>query len=256
MKVTFRYQNQNLILLLVATVTFYISLINDNIEYSSLDLNEKTPFEISTSKIGVINPSKDGKVLITGTGRSGTTFLIELLTLLNLDTGFHRGNYTQYIFSNCGSGMEYDIDSPHKFLKNPRFIQEMEHILNNTMVHTVVVPIRNYTESALSRVQHGQGQPGGLWGNATDTSSQETFYYQIMAQYLVSMVRYDIATVFLDFNRMVADHVYLYQKLKHILPPSISLDRFEKTFKEASWRSEHTKNISYLTLPRLPNRFF
>ncbi len=186
---------------------------------------------------------KDGKVLITGTGRSGTTFLIELLTLLDLDTGFQRVNYTQYIFPNCGSGMELDVTSPHKFLKNPEFIRDIRNVLNTTTIQSVIIPIRNYTESASSRAQHGKAQAGGLWGNVTDAISQEVFYYQIMAQYLVSMVRYDIATVFIDFDRMIANHMYLYMKLKHILPSSISLDHFERAFVEASGRSNHKNRI-------------
>ena len=46
------------------------------------------------------------KILITGTGRSGTTFLIKIFSFLDFDTGFNINNYKKYIFSNCNSGME------------------------------------------------------------------------------------------------------------------------------------------------------
>jgi hypothetical protein len=46
------------------------------------------------------------KILITGTGRCGTTFLIKLFSFLNFNTGFNKDNYKVFIFSNCNSGLE------------------------------------------------------------------------------------------------------------------------------------------------------
>lgn len=37
------------------------------------------------------------KILITGTGRCGTTFLIKLFTFLEFDTGYSKYNYTSFI---------------------------------------------------------------------------------------------------------------------------------------------------------------
>ena len=39
------------------------------------------------------------KILITGTGRCGTTFLIKLFSFLEFDTGFTKNDYNKYIFS-------------------------------------------------------------------------------------------------------------------------------------------------------------
>jgi hypothetical protein len=71
----------------------------------------------------------DPKILITGTGRSGTTFLIILLTHLGMDTGFDINNLDEFIFDNCNAGMERHIDSEHQVLKNPLFIQNMDEIV-------------------------------------------------------------------------------------------------------------------------------
>jgi hypothetical protein len=49
-------------------------------------------------------------VIISGTGRAGTTFLVQLLTELGLDTGFPDAH--SQIFPNCNAGMEYDIRDP------------------------------------------------------------------------------------------------------------------------------------------------
>jgi hypothetical protein len=43
-------------------------------------------------------------IIISGTDRSGTTFLVQLLTALGLDTGFT--DLTSPVFANCDAGME------------------------------------------------------------------------------------------------------------------------------------------------------
>ena len=174
--------------------------------------------------------NEGGKVLISGTGRAGTTFLILLFTFLGLDTGFTRENYSASISENCGSGMEKLISSPHQFLKNPIFVRDIDQIFDQGIaVSSVIIPIRNYTQSAISRNKH-QNKNGGLWGSATDIPSQETYFHRILAEYLDSMVKYDIPTVFLDFERMVTDDMYLFHRLKSILPPTVSSGTFKQAF--------------------------
>lgn len=175
-----------------------------------------------------------GKVLISGTGRAGTTFLILLFTFLGLDSGFTRENYSASIFQNCGSGMEKPISSPNRFLKNPTFVTDINQIFQQGIaVSSVIMPIRNYTQSAISRNKH-QNNKGGLWGLATDVPSQEAYFHRILAEYLVSMVKYDIPTVFLDFERMVTDDMYLFHRLKFILPPTVSPGAFKQAFGDAT----------------------
>lgn len=48
-------------------------------------------------------------VVITGTGRTGTTFLVELLTHLELDTGFTAESVTQMKDQTGRAGLEHDI---------------------------------------------------------------------------------------------------------------------------------------------------
>ena len=56
------------------------------------------------------------KILITGTGRCGTTFLIKLFSFLDFDTGYNRNNYKLSISSNCNSGMEKTYKSNNRIL--------------------------------------------------------------------------------------------------------------------------------------------
>ena len=49
--------------------------------------------------------------VITGTGRTGTTFLIELLTNLGLETGFRPAELSSKKSKNARAGFEHDMRS-------------------------------------------------------------------------------------------------------------------------------------------------
>jgi hypothetical protein len=180
---------------------------------------------------------KKSKILISGTGRSGTTFLIKIFSFLNFDTGFDKSNYTKYVFSNCNSGMEHNFNSKHYILKNPTYITRIDEILELYNIKHMIIPIRDYEESAKSRESHKK-KDGGLW-NATDKDEQLIYYYKIMSEYLYKMVKYNINTIFLDFIQMTTDKQYLYDKLKIILDEK-NID-FETFSKEYDFASENSK---------------
>lgn len=174
------------------------------------------------------------KIIITGTGRCGTTFLMRLFTFLEYDTGFTKNNFQKYIFENCNSGMEKNIDFNHYILKNPVFIDNIEKIINeNYNIKYVIIPIRDYNLSAQSRVKHSKNA-GGLW-NANNEKKQLEFYYKIMSNYLLNMVKYEINTIFLDFDKMINNKEYLYNKLKNIMDEkNINFELFSKIYEEVS----------------------
>ena len=104
------------------------------------------------------------KILITGTGRCGTTFLIKLFSFLEFDTGFNRDNYELSISSNCNSGMEREYHKNYYILKNPTFIQNIENIVKDTTIKIkkVIIPIRDLKLSAKSREKHGFANGGSV----------------------------------------------------------------------------------------------
>ena len=157
------------------------------------------------------------KIFITGTGRCGTTFLIKLFSFLNFDTGFDKTNYKNGIIPQCNAGMERLYNEKFYILKNPLFITQIEKIMEdkNTKIKKVIIPIRDFKLSAKSRVKY-KNECGGLW-NAKDEASQINFYREIVSNYLYMMTKYDIDTIFIDFDKMVNDKQYLFNKLKDIL---------------------------------------
>jgi hypothetical protein len=153
-----------------------------------------------------------------------------------MDTGFTKENYKQFIHTECNSGMERWVNSEHSVLKNPNFLVEIQQVVQSVRIRAMIIPIRNFKDSALSRTHHGN-RAGGLW-NAHDTPSQIAFYNALMAKYLYFMVRYDIPTIFLDFDRMVTDVHYLFAKLRELLDVS------EVQFVEAYRLAESTSKPS------------
>lgn len=161
------------------------------------------------------------KIIITGTGKAGTTFLIHLLTLLGFDTGLSVNNKLDN-----KSGLEKGVNSQELVLKNPGFMLCIPEI--NKKIRKVIIPVRDYTEAAKSRETARTG--GGFWCAKT-VDEQITFYKNIIADYVRHMVDYDIDTTFLDFERMVTSPEYLYEKLNDILlEKDISFERFVKEY--------------------------
>lgn len=175
------------------------------------------------------------KIFITGTGRCGTTFLIKLFTFLDLDTGYTRETYSNYIYSECNSGMERRYDAPFSIIKNPRIMHNIHIVAADPAIciEKVIIPVRDYSASAKSRASH-KHDCGGLWC-ATDEESQIAFYKHIVSNYVLYMTKYNIPTLFLDFDKMTTDKVYLFNQLEWLLQSrSIDFDTFAKAYDDVS----------------------
>jgi hypothetical protein len=190
----------------------------------------------------VENVEKKEKIFITGTGRCGTTFLIKLFSFLNFDTGYNRDNYMDHITQNCNSGMERIYNENFNVIKNPKIIVNAEFIFKDPTIKikAIIIPVRDYKSSAISRVSH-KNKNGGLW-NAIDEKSQIAFYNKIISNYIYYMTKYEINTIFIDFDKMINDKLYLFNKLKSLLDEkTIDFDEFSSVYEEVSLSSRHLK---------------
>ena len=175
------------------------------------------------------------KILITGTGRCGTTFLIKIFTFLKYNTGFTADNYQAAIDANCNAGMDKCYNEPYYIVKQPEFMLYFPRILNDKMVNIkkVIIPLRDYEQSAASRLKY-MNEKGGLW-NAVDKSTQIAFYEKIIANYVLLMTKKDIDTIFIDFAKMISNKKYLFSKLKSILQEkTISFEQFSWAYDKAA----------------------
>ena len=89
-------------------------------------------------------PTRRRHTIITGTGRTGTTFLVKLLTNLGLDTGFEPG--TMKIHPDSNAGLELDVKNRYApyIVKNPWICDQIEEIADSReiVIDYAIVPMR------------------------------------------------------------------------------------------------------------------
>jgi|SRR6056300_1135334 hypothetical protein len=155
-----------------------------------------------------------GKVLITGTGRSGTSFLIQLMSFLDMETGYNKNvtpeQHPPYNIRNINAGLENQplTNNKVRIHKAPGFALEMDSIIKIYNIEHVIIPIRDLTDSAMSRVKSNL-----LWGGSNDLESQKTFNSELLYNLIHILVRDNIPHTFLPFPEIIYNENIIYDKL-------------------------------------------
>jgi hypothetical protein len=179
-------------------------------------------------------------VLITGTGRAGTTFLVHLLTKVGIHTGFDPDNIESFIDEKSFGGLEVGIrnrDAPY-VIKSPELSLELDEILQDEeiTIDAVIVPFRPIKQVVASRleVQSKSGDffpnsvPGGITTGGGGTDQEHEMYLRI-EQMLFSLSQTHIPVIFLAFPLLMHDKEYLHRKLVSVFP-SIQYEIFSEAF--------------------------
>jgi hypothetical protein len=180
------------------------------------------------------------KVIITGTGRAGTTFLVRLLGELGLDTGITERNFDRKYFDHCKAGLEHDIldaKTPY-IIKNPALCETLGPALatGRFVIDHAYIPIRELGEVAASRATVGGvdgSRPGGLWGTA-DPVKQGAVMAQLFHGLVHTLVVNEIPHTFILFPRMVTDPKYTYRKLEFLMTKVRAFGVFNEAFRRTA----------------------
>lgn len=168
-------------------------------------------------------PDPSPKVVITGTGRAGTTLLVQVLTDLGLDTGYQPQAEGD---ARVHGGLEKDILAPDapRIVKAPALSDQLGRLLDSgaVAVEHVIVPIRELEVAAASRVRstrYGSNlrTPGGLLGtpNATrQLSALAVMEYELF----YTVARFELPMTLLHFPRFAQDWEYTYRNLAWLAP--------------------------------------
>lgn len=194
-------------------------------------------------------------IVITGTGRAGTSFLVELLTRLGLPTGFSaerlhpEGQWNDV----ARAGLEHDIraDNAPYIVKSPWFCDYAEEVLEreDIIIEHVFIPVRDLYEAAesrrfaqrqgvaqlplLARIKHAlrpMAFHGGLW-HTHNPAQQEDILARQLYKLIFALSDAMIPVTLLRFPRLARDAKYLYQKLA-LLVHQIDFEQFQEAFRD------------------------
>lgn len=178
-------------------------------------------------------------LIISGTGRAGTTFLVQLLTELGLDTGFQTS--TPKLSPIGNAGMEWDlraVNAPY-VVKSPWLCDYLGEVLEggDVIVDHAIIPVRELHAAAESRrdvhrrsgpTARPQEVPGGLW-HTDEPAEQEAILTRQLYKLMYELARHDVPLTLLVFPRLAREGEYLYRRLAPALP-GVSREAFLGAF--------------------------
>ncbi|MBV8615396.1 MAG: hypothetical protein JOY66_16750 [Acetobacteraceae bacterium] len=184
-------------------------------------------------------------LLIAGTGRAGTSFLVRYLTAVGLDTTLSRNGDAAFWDEDANAGLEElpttgDAALWPYVVKTPWLHQFVDQLLADESIgiEAVIVPVRPLSEAAASRVVlelralHAAQPwmadcqtPWNAWGSTPggclmpleplDKARLLAVGFHHLIERLVSK---EVPIVFVAFPRLVHDPEYLFAKLAPFLP--------------------------------------
>jgi hypothetical protein len=173
------------------------------------------------------NDERRPKIVITGTGRTGTTLLVQILTELGLDTGFAPGVTAE---NDVHAGLEKPLTGPDapRIVKSPELSRRLAGMLERqeVVLEHVIVPVRDLDIAAASRVRNTRYGAnlhtfGGLFGT-NRASRQSEALALVQYELMLTLARFDVPYTLLLFPRFATDWHYTYDKLSFLdgsLPP-------------------------------------
>jgi len=197
-----------------------------------------------------LNSNPKRHLIIAGTGRAGTSFLVRYCDALGLETHIAKSGDAQWAAAaNAGlEDMPYVL--PHGALpyvvKSPWTSEFVDQLVadEGVAIDAFVIPVRDLRDAAASRIilelrdvyekaewmtsfeetwRHWAITPGGALFSL-DPIDQERILAVGFARLVQRLVKADIPLVLLDFPRIVEDADYLFDKLRPYLPEAADRD--------------------------------
>lgn len=174
--------------------------------------------------------TSNGRIIITGTGRTGTTFLVQLFSELGFDTGYRPEEAIASVDPISQAGLEKPLvheDNPY-VIKSPFFSDNLQEALRSEQIriYMAIIPVRDLFEAAESRRRvsakaaiagfNALAHPGGLWHTSNPANQQEKLARQFYMS-VFPLIEFDVPILFLHFPRLVLDKWYLYHHLCPLL---------------------------------------
>ena len=177
------------------------------------------------------------KILITGTGRSGTSFLMQLFSNLKMETGFSPSQANSLVENKANAGLEIlKLNNNIRIQKAPHFSERIPQIKKEYNIEHVIIPIRNLEDSAKSRGRIGGNGTvaGGLW-KCKNINDQIVINSKLIYNLILDLVENDIKFTFLPFPNIIMNNNIIYEKLNWLFKEyNITKDQYLKVFNKVS----------------------
>jgi hypothetical protein len=173
------------------------------------------------------------KIVITGTGRAGTTLLVRIFDALGLDAGVDSGKLAPYM-PGVRAGLECRVDDPDApaVVKDMTLGFRMREVLESDQVDIghVVIPTRRLDIATASRIRAADYgrlpfRRGALTGTLRATE-QEQVLVKMRDEIVDALAAHDVPYTLIEFPRFAKDPDYIYEKLSFLVPGS-TLDDFK-----------------------------
>ncbi len=190
-------------------------------------------------------------LMIAGTGRAGTSFLVRFLAGMGLETHLAKSGDGQWD-DVANAGFE-DIPVPAAsgdlpyVIKTPLLSEIIDDVLRNPAIamDAVIIPVRDLVEVAASRtvlelqaihqrepwmatlnhmVEHWGMTPGGTM-YSLNPLDQGRLLAVGFHRLIERLTKADVPMLFLDFPRLAEDPAYLFAKLRPVLPAGATLEQ-------------------------------
>jgi hypothetical protein len=164
------------------------------------------------------------KIVIAGTGRAGTTLLVQVLGDLGFATGLGPGVRLEF---EARAGLEGNIRLPNapRVVKAPGLSIELDGLIaaGTVAVEHVIIPVRDLDIAAASRVRAaGYGRDprarGGMIGRSKRAGNERAAIAEWLATLIVTVTKYDLPHTLLAFPRFAQDADYCFAKLGGLDP--------------------------------------
>lgn len=174
---------------------------------------------------------REGKVVITGTGRAGTTLLVQVLDELGLDTGLAAGKLTPYGHS-VRAGFECRVDDPDAptIVKDMTLGFRMRAVLEGggVQIDHVIIPTRRLDIAAASRIRAASYgrlpfKRGALTGTFHATA-QKKILVRMRTEIVEALNDFGIPFTELEFPKFAIDAAYTHQSLGFLVPGASQAD--------------------------------
>ena len=177
----------------------------------------------------------DSSIVIAGYGRSGTSLLVYLFTVLGYETGYTDVDCKNVLKEPTHAGLErHHSLVGGEVTKSPTFCFQIREYCTaqggRGKIGHVIIPLRGSGKAAISRKRRGAAS-GGWWRGCETVPEQVRVNDEALGSLMDTIFKHDIPYTALKFPEFVDDVRGTFFKLKHVLKKrDIGYEGFKKAF--------------------------